>query len=213
MKSILFFFILAFSFSSFADYKSRKPETYNIPPPPVADSFEEELDFNVLFDLQASRTQNDCEFAKAAAFSNFEVFWEVLINKYTKAQNLLPLFNPNEVQDFKAEINDVMKYTDKVTQYFKNKYKRLRPYDKNPLLDPCGRRPGGQTSYPSSHASKAFASSCVLASMFPEHAETLMKYAEYMAELRVIGGVHHPSDIDAGKDIGLEVCAEVLKSN
>ncbi len=201
-----------YSLNAFADYNLRKPDTYQVLPPPVTDSVAEQQEYKLLRERQKNRTGLECYFAGQAAFATFEVFWETVFAEYVQEfYQINPIFTEQDILGFKDHIKGVMRYTVRVTRYFKTKYKRVRPYDKDKSLQPCTFIPGGQTSYPSSHASKVFASACVLSSMYPEHKEILMSYAEFMADLRVLGGVHHSSDIATGKDIGLQVCAEVLK--
>ncbi len=57
-------------------------------------------------------------------------------------------------------------------------------------------------SYPSGHATFAYATAVLLAAMVPEKAAAIFQRAEDFAENRVIGGVHYPTDIEAGKICG-----------
>lgn len=50
-------------------------------------------------------------------------------------------------------------------------------------------------SYPSGHAVQAFNISKHLSLVYPEHKEALTRLAEKSANIRVIGGMHYPSDI------------------
>ena len=47
--------------------------------------------------------------------------------------------------------------------------------------------------------------------MFPKRATELKSYGEWIGELRVIAGVHHPSDVEAGRILATEACDELMK--
>ena len=48
--------------------------------------------------------------------------------------------------------------------------------------------------------------------MFPERAALLLKLGDQAALNRVIGGVHHPSDIAAGKKLGDAIANDYLET-
>ena len=210
MKQIIAFIILfsslSFAFSAIANWESKKPESYTVDHPPVAGSVEEQQEFKILHDWEDRRTPRDCKFAKDAAQPAFEIFWGRLFEEYAEERGLRSPFTQKDIYSFKDLISRVMKKAEKVTGFYKDKYRRLRPYDGDPTLKPCAQKPGGRKSYPSSHASKAMASACVLAEMYPQDADLILDFGKYMGELRVIGGVHHPSDVATGQSIGFQVC-------
>ncbi len=100
-------------------------------------------------------------------------------------------------------------FTERVSGYHKDKFARPRPYDTDRRVRPCVEKPRGSKSYPSSHAAVAKAVSCLLAQVFPEKSTDLDTYGEFLGELRVIIGVHHPSDVKAGQMLGSEICARL----
>jgi acid phosphatase (class A) len=65
-------------------------------------------------------------------------------------------------------------------------------------------------SYPSGHAASAFTLAALLGEIFPDKKEALLEQAAEIAENRVIGGVHYPSDIAAGKQLGLAIAQTLL---
>lgn len=196
-----------------ANWEDRRPETYEVQNPPKSGSKEEQKDYEILHQLQDSRSQQDCEMARIARYPDFRIFWEVLFPRYVDKVGEKSPFSAEDIQEFKPFISRVMKQADDVTDFFKSKYRRLRPYDQDPTLTPCAFKPGGRKSYPSSHTSKAFAAACVLADQYPTAKDLLMDFAQYMGDLRVLGGVHHPSDVEAGKSIGLQICEDVLQEH
>lgn len=207
---IILFSGLTFSATTLANWETKKPQSYTVDDPPAQGSYEELQEFEVLHDWEDKRTDRDCKFARDSAQPAFEIFWGKLFSEYAHERGLRSPFTERDIQSFKELIAKVMKHTEKVTAHYKAQYRRLRPYDADPTLKPCAKKPGGRKSYPSSHASKAMASACVLAEMYPKDADLILDFGKYMGELRVIGGVHHPSDVVTGQSIGLQVCEGVI---
>ncbi len=65
-------------------------------------------------------------------------------------------------------------------------------------------------SYPSEHASTAWAAATVLAYFFPGEATTFEALAKEDGWSRVLAGVQYPSDYYAGRDLGIAVAQEVI---
>lgn len=87
----------------------------------------------------------------------------------------------------------------------KYEYDRPRPAGVNALIDVPY-----TPSYPSEHAAAAGAASTVLAYLFPEMADDFEAKAEVAALSRVQAGVHYPSDVDAGLELGRQVGEAVV---
>jgi hypothetical protein len=75
-------------------------------------------------------------------------------------------------------------------------YNRTRPYKRFPQhITPLSTSTSEVTpSYPSSHALQAFAIQKHLTKLYPQHAARISATANRIADSRVIGGVHYPSD-------------------
>ena len=80
--------------------------------------------------------------------------------------------------------------------FFKFYYNRIRPYKRFPQqITPLSTTTSEHTpSYPSSHSLQAFAIQKHLTKLYPEHAAQVSTTANRIADSRVIGGVHYPSD-------------------
>lgn len=80
--------------------------------------------------------------------------------------------------------------------FFKFYYNRTRPYKRFPQqITPLSTSTSEHTpSYPSSHSLQAFAIQKHLTKLYPEHAARISTTANRIADSRVIGGVHYPSD-------------------
>lgn len=80
-------------------------------------------------------------------------------------------------------------------------YGRPRPYTLDPSIAVLGKTPGSK-SYPSGHAASAHSAATVLSARWPERAASYQSLAREAGEARVYSGVHFPSDIDAGEQLG-----------
>jgi membrane-associated phospholipid phosphatase len=88
-------------------------------------------------------------------------------------------------------------------------YNRPHPSELDPTLTtviPTPRSP----SYPSEHAVVAGAAATVLGYLYPDSAQTYTDMAAQAAQSRVDAGVHFPSDIDAGLELGRQVGRKVV---
>jgi len=99
--------------------------------------------------------------------------------------------------------------TDIVSTYYKFKYRRHRPYNEDSTLHPCIPIPSDNVAYPSAHAARGLALAEIFSQIFPEKKEQIMKQGYQIGTNRVLGGVHHPSDIVAGQKIAEEVVAHL----
>lgn len=194
MKTLIF--ALLFTLPAQADWTKIKSTDYPIAPPPSEGSSQYKRDFEDLHRYQDRRKKSDCEMSKRQMHPTFkELFGEDLT-----------ILTDAEKAQAEPVVEKIMKLSEQVAEYHKGKFKRPRPYDTDPSLEPCVKKPGGEKSYPSSHAANSSAGACVLALMYPQKSRQLIQYGDQLGELRVIVGVHHPSDVVAGRLIGKEVC-------
>lgn len=89
-------------------------------------------------------------------------------------------------------------------------YKRLHPTAFDPSLTAALPNPQSP-SYPSEHAVIAGAASTVLAYLFPEKADDFKARAEEAAQVWVQAGLHYPSDVKAGLELGRAVGALIVE--
>lgn len=89
-------------------------------------------------------------------------------------------------------------------------YNRPRPADMDPSLTtriPTPRSP----SYPSEHAAAAGAAYTVLAYLYPTDELSYRYLAEEAGRSRLYAGVHYPSDVIAGLELGRKIAAKVIE--
>ena len=90
----------------------------------------------------------------------------------------------------------------------KDKWQRPRPFRAHPQVHPVLQADG--LSYPSGHATAAYLCAVLLGEIFPDKKAALLQRAAQIAQDRVIGGVHYPSDIVAGEQFGRGIAQALL---
>ncbi len=161
----------------------------DFPAPPAAGSRADLLDLAVLKSWQRKRTPEQCAKANAAAHAGYEEFFG----------DISPF--PEPLPEAAAVIfRRVKTETDGAAADIKEMFKRPRPFLRDASLEPCLGRLGG-LSYPSGHATISRLFALMLADLAPSRKKEFFARADQAALDRVIGGVHHPSDIEAGKKL------------
>ena len=171
-----------------------------VPPPPAPGSAADKKDFEILLDWQARRTEADCAGAKAQSAADYDKFF----GEVSPFPNPLP-----------PEASTILfrVYYDggKTVGAAKKRFSRPRPFRWDKAIEPCLGRIGG-LAYPSGHATVSRLFALLLADVQPARREIFLASSDRAALNRVIGGVHHPSDIEAGKLLGNAIYAELLKN-
>lgn len=166
---------------------------------PAKGSVEEAQDFATLFHYQNTRTAADCQAAGAQSSVSLKNFYAgpngVLSDKEVKKLNFL-LLGTTIKSGFHSTIS-------------KWYFKRPRPYKSNPDIKPCIKL-SNTYAYPSGHTLMAWMYGHVLAHKFPERAARIYQLAEQGGMNRIIGGVHHPSDVVAGKKLAAKLASLFL---
>lgn len=98
-----------------------------------------------------------------------------------------------------------------VTLAGKSHWNRDRPFEVDPSIKPPIAPPRG-ASYPSGHASSAYAAARVISVLAPELATEAYTLAAQVAVSRVYAGVHFPSDVVAGALLGTAVAEAALRA-
>lgn len=162
------------------------------PKPPVADSIEDRQDKMTVLALQNdSRHAVWCQ----QAASQVRVTLSNLFGGPTG-----PLTD-SEITRLDSFLKTVAEEGDLAVNHLKRVYKRPRPFVTDSRIDPCIKREKS-LSYPSGHATLSRLLALTLSELYPERANHFLASADFTAFLRVAGGVHHPTDIAAGKELG-----------
>jgi acid phosphatase (class A) len=172
-----------------------------IPDYPKKGSAAQSVDEFALRRFQKTRTVEDCERALLEVSVTLENFYGKPYGHLSQKQIeiLQPLIDQLR-QDGGFYIGSI-----------KRSFNRARPYDYMKDLTPCVPLEKS-LAYPSGHAMLATLYALVLADVFPALATQFKERADEIAQDRVLAGVHHPTDIAAGKKFGQIVYNEIIKS-
>jgi membrane-associated phospholipid phosphatase len=118
--------------------------------------------------------------------------------------------NPADYPRFTAFFTAVESNTKSATTAVKDTWKRQRPYVVDPTIQPEVRE--NSLSYPSGHSTRGITYALVLAELFPEKREELVHFGLNVGWHRVLAGVHFPSDIQAGRVLGMAIAARMINS-
>ncbi len=169
-----------------------------IPDMPAPGSEADRADMAAVLDWQSRRTPEQCGAAKAQTRAGYAAFFG----------DISPLPAGPAADEL---LEKVKADTWLAMGLLKSRYDRPRPYARDKAVKPCLRRPGG-LAYPSGHAALARVYALLLSDMVPSRRAEFLARADQAALNRVIGGVHHPSDIEAGKALADSLYDEFLAS-
>ena len=170
-----------------------------LPPPPANDSAQTKVELGEILTLQVTRTPEMVAQAKADAVENIWRFADVLG----------PNFKSENLPQFSAFFSRVVSSEGAVVDPSKNFWQRPRPYQYSDLVKPVVKMTASG-SYPSGHATAGTLMGIVLANMVPEKRVEIMARAREYANNRIVGGVHYPSDIEAGRIVGTLIAAHLM---
>lgn len=154
-------------------------------------------DYDVLLHIQNTRTPEECAEAALEEKVSLERMFAGENGPLTKAE--IKRVTPRLLGGF-AEIGANIYIAKKI-------FKRPRPYFVDRHLTPCIKKEGSY-AYPSGHAATSRYFARKLMEIFPDRKEAILKRSDEVAWNRVLGGVHHPSDIEAGKKLGDELARD-----
>jgi acid phosphatase (class A) len=179
-----------------------------LPPPPAPGSDAQQRDIAAMLAVQIART--NAAVARAIADDPISVF--------RFADVLGPNFNAAGLPKSAAFLDNVRRDIDALTSETRNYWHRDRSFLIDRKIHPagdlqqgiCNAEPGHGTvapscqngfkySYPSGHAAFGAAMAIILTQMVPERRAALFARGWEYGENRVVGGVHYPTDVEAGR--------------
>lgn len=163
---------------------------YMLPPPPADNSLTNKVEIDELHAIERTRTPADIAHARADERErDIFIFKTVLGKRFNaKALPLTARLSDDVEADERADIETAKKL-----------FPRTRPYNFDKTLHPVCRTKIKNDSYPSGHAMTGYLMALVLSSMLPEERGAIFARADDYAHNRLVCGVHHASDIEAGK--------------
>jgi acid phosphatase (class A) len=168
--------------------------------PPARDSPATRAELDELLELQKTRTAAEVAAARADRKTEIQRFYGAL-GFPEGAHPHLPL-----LLALAARVEDD---TRPYVRAAKDKFRRLRPYEIEPRMEPCIDNVRGDLSYPSGHANFGYVMAYLLRDMVPERNAQLMARADEFARQRMVCGVHFRSDIEAGRKGALWLIAAI----
>ena len=202
MKSLALAFLAFCALPAFAADPSYLPPGQPdlillLPAPPPAGSALERAELAAVAAAQKAATPERIALAVADANESvFDMFTRTLGTDFVQAS--LPA-----TAAFFARVGES---EDAAVGPAKTHFGRKRPFLTSPeikALVPASK----SGSWPSSHTSHVTLTAIVLAAMLPERRDAIWARAAEYAESRVIGGVHYPLDLDAGRRAGTAIAA------
>ncbi len=176
-------------------------KTAQFAPPPAPDSYEQKEDLAAVLAWQNKRTEDDCAKANATANFTYDSLWG--------ARSPFPQPLPAGVKKFFDRLASDL---ESAVTAMKDRYRRPRPFKAYPeQARPCVKKSWGY-SYPSGHAAFSRVFACVLTDIVPGRRDEFFAKSDEIARDRVVGGVHFPTDIAAGKIFGDQFHAALLGS-
>jgi acid phosphatase (class A) len=174
-----------------------------LPAPPAPGSLAGRADLETVLQVQAARTPEQVSWAQRVDTGDtFALFGDENLPgpEFTRANHpALAQLIANDREDLTP-----------VYKAAKRLFARTRPYDLDPRVHPCVRKPADD-SYPSGHTYRAFLDAEVLSQIYPERRAELFDRARHIAWARIIGGVHFPTDLEGGRLLAAAVMAAELK--
>jgi len=192
-----------------------------LPPPPAPGSEAQRRDIATMLTVQNART--NAAVARVIADDPISVF--------RFADVLGPNFNAAGLPKSAAFFDHVRRDIDGLTSETRNYWHRERPFLVDRNIHPpgnlqqgiCNGEPGHGTvapscpngfkySYPSAHTAFGAAMAIILAQMVPEKRDALFARGWEYGENRVVGGVHYPTDVEAGRIAGAVIVALMMQN-
>jgi acid phosphatase (class A) len=208
MKTRSLTLALAFFFAFAIRAQAQRPAYFSptavdpiklLPGPPAAGSAEAREELQLMESIEHDRTKKDVERCAAEVDLTVESFKSVL-GPWCTAENLPRLakvFNAI-AKDSKLPVNAA-----------KDHFKRPRPaHEDSQIHVPI--QAETTFAYPSGHATRGTIYALILAELAPAHREALLDRGREIGWDRVVAGLHHPSDIYAGRVLGQALAEPLL---
>jgi acid phosphatase (class A) len=204
MKTPLFFaFVLVLSAApARAGWQDLTAADFSVSPPPAHGSADDVADMSAILNFQNTRTPQQCALAASMKIPDF-----------TSLYSRSGLLSSSEMSAVQPFVDQVAKTASDIATVFKKQYARPRPYNEDSRVQPCADKPGGAMAYPSAHATEGAVDACVLSAIFPSRADKITAYGQYIGQLRVIAGVHHPTDVSAGQALAAAICGKLTQES
>jgi acid phosphatase (class A) len=169
--------------------------------PPAADSDQTKAELDQMVGIQKGHTPDDPDVARARR--------EVNMTPFIYSEVLGSGFNPDDLPVTAKLMAEVTKTASPIVGRAKAYFGRKRPFLVDSRIEVLVAEEN-TPSYPSGHSTRATVWAMVLCEIFPEQKEALMARAHQIGDDRVLGGMHFPSDVEAGRKLAAEIVRQML---
>lgn len=170
-----------------------------LPPPPAAGSAADRADMDAVLASQAARTE--AEIREAVADQEVSVF--------RFADVLGAAFTAERAPRTAALTQSACRQSATITAAAKRHWNRPRPFLASSSVRPVVKN-ATEGAYPSGHAACGYLWAIMLTEILPERGDALFARGIRYGENRVVGGVHYPSDVEAGRTSAVVVAAALF---
>lgn len=172
-----------------------------LPAPAAIDSEEGRAERDLMVALQQKRTEGQVARCRSEVKVTLAAFARVMGPWFT-AENL-------------PHLAQLLKHAEKEAAVFsgvaKNHFARKRPAAEDPRIEIAVENED-TPAYPSGHAMRGIVFAAIIAQLAPQQQAALLERGREIGWDRVIAGMHHPSDIIAGRVVGQAVARALLAS-
>jgi membrane-associated phospholipid phosphatase len=175
LVALLYFILLSF-----------QPDRYNIWYPTISEAYPNNAhEIKIMIhDYIQKRTPEDIQFFKLTDSNSIEAFKGKISEE--QFQRLTKIVSSPKI------VQKIM--------FYKKLYNRARPVQVAPeIIDALYSTTANTPAYPSGHAIQAYYAAKILSQWEPSRKKEWMEIANRVANIRIIGGVHYPSDRDFGR--------------
>ena len=172
-----------------------------LPAPPSVGSDEQKAEIDEILAIQAARNETQIKQFRSQETLSLSAFKDIMPD----------WFSPDDLPKLKKLYQTVSKEAAAPVDNGKNYFKRQRPFREDGRIQPLGAR-DDEFSYPSGHATRGMLYATILAQIAPDKANALLERGRQIGWNRVIGGMHHPSDIAAGRVLGQAIARSLLRN-
>jgi len=173
-----------------------------LPPPPAPDSLVTRAEIEVVLQLQAVRTPEQVARCRQIEGETLFLFGSDVLGPWFTAANL-----PRTAAFFAKVREDFLP----VNRAAKGVHPRRRPPYVDARVQPCVETTDSG-AYPSGHGIQSSLWAGLLTAVFPEHAAGFAARAEETRRVKLVSGVHYPTDLVAGQLVGEALARELLKN-
>ncbi len=172
-----------------------------LPAPPAADSPATRAELELLLQWQHARTP--AQAARCVVIENEDIF-------LFGAEVLGPWFNAGALPQTAIFFAQVREDFIPINRAAKALWPRRRPPVVDPRIKPCVEL-SDSGAYPSGHGMQSALWAALLSEIFPERAADFQRRADETRRYKLLSGVHYPSDLVAGRQVGEAIARELMK--